>query len=250
MNDDFYVGYVPRAPAALGRRIKRIVVGLVAASVVVGAALLLDQAPFAASKFEYGIYHDYTGVIEEWPYPILRTDGSSFLLVGTGKRGVSEAVGGLQGKGVRLKASLIERGQDRMLEVVPGSIQKTGAELAASTQTDLGPVRLRGEIVDSKCYLGVMNPGNGKVHRDCAVRCISGGAPPAFIARDASGETRVLLLTGSDGRALHREVLPFVAEPLLIAGELVRSGSHLILKAEPSRFRRESGINSPAWCIR
>jgi hypothetical protein len=49
---------------------------------------------------------------------------------------------------------------------------------------------------------------------------------------------------------LHREVLPFVAEPLLIAGELVRSGSHLILKAEPSRFRRESGINSPAWCIR
>jgi len=156
----------------------------------------------------------------------------------------------LQGKGVRLKASLIERGQDRMLEVVPGSMQKTGAELAASTQTDLGPVRLRGEIVDSKCYLGVMNPGNGKVHRDCAVRCISGGAPPAFIARDASGETRVLLLTGSDGRALHREVLPFVAEPLLIAGELVRSGSHLILKAEPSRFRRESGINSPAWCIR
>ena len=251
MNGDFYVGYVPRAPAALGRRIKRIVVGLVAASVALGAALVLDQAPFAASKFEYGIYHDYTGVIEEWPYPILRTDGSSFLLVGTGKHGVSEAVRGLQGKSVRLKASLIERGQDRMLEVITDSMQETGTELASSAQqTDLGPVRLRGEIVDSKCYLGVMNPGNGKVHRDCAVRCISGGAPPAFIARDASGETHVLLLTGSDGRALHREVLPFVAEPLLIAGELVRSGSHLILKAEPSRFRRESGINSPAWCIR
>jgi hypothetical protein len=27
---------------------------------------------------------------------------------------------------------------------------------------------LTGEIVDSKCYLGVMNPGQGKVHRDCA----------------------------------------------------------------------------------
>ena len=251
MNEDFYVGYVPRAPAALGRRIKRITIGLLAVGVTVGAALIIDQAPFAASKFEYGIYRDYTGVIEEWPYPILRADGSSFLLVGTGKHGVSEGVRGLQGKGVRLKASLIERGQDRMLEVVPGSMRETGADLAASVQeVDLGPVRLRGEIVDSKCYLGVMNPGNGKVHRDCAVRCISGGAPPAFIARDASGETRVLLLTGSDGRALHREVLPLVAEPLLIAGELVRSGGHLILKAEPSRFRRESGINSPTWCIR
>ena len=251
MNDDFYVGYVPRAPAALGRRIKRIVIGLVVAGVAVGAALIIDQAPFATSKFEYGIYHEYTGVIEEWPYPILRTGSASFLLVGTGKHGVSDAVRGLQGKGVRLRASLIERGQDRMLEVVPGSIHEAGAGLgAAAQQTDLGPVRLRGEIVDTKCYLGVMNPGNGKVHRDCAVRCISGGAPPAFIARDASGETRALLLTGSDGRALHREVLPFVAEPLLIAGELVRSGSHLILKAEPSGFRRESGINSPAWCIR
>lgn len=251
MNDDFYVGYVPRAPAALGRWIKRIVIGLVAAGVAVAATLIIDQAPFAASKFEYGIYHDYTGVIEEWPYPILRTDSASFLLVGTGKHGVSEDVRGLQDKSVRLKASLIERGRDRMLEVVPGSMQETGAGLAASAhEVDLGPVRLRGEIVDSKCYLGVMNPGNGQVHRDCAVRCISGGAPPAFIARDASAETRVLLLTGSDGRALHREVLPFVAEPILIAGELVRSGSHLILKTEPSRFRRESGINSPAWCIR
>ena len=251
MNEDFYVGYVPRVPAALGRRIKRIAIGLLAAGVTVGAALIIDQAPFAASKFEYGVYRDYTGVIEEWPYPILRTDGSSFLLAGTGKHGVSEAVRGLQGKGVRLKAALIERGQDRMLEVVSGSMRETGADLAASVQeVDLGPVRLRGEIVDSKCYLGVMNPGNGKVHRDCAVRCISGGAPPAFIARDASGETRVLLLTGSDGRALHREVLPFVAEPLLIVGELVRSGGHLILKAEPSRFRREFGINPPTWCIR
>jgi len=251
MNDDFYVGYVPRAPAVLGKRIKWIAIGLVIAGVAVGAALIIDQAPFADSKFEYGIYHDYTGVIEEWPYPILRTDNTGFLLVGTGKHGVSEAVRALQGKRVRLKASLIERGQDRMLEVVPDSLHETGADLPADArQTDLGPVRLRGEIVDSKCYLGVMNPGNGKVHRDCAVRCISGGAPPAFIARDASGETRVLLLTGSDGRELHREVLPFIAEPLLISGELVRSGSHLILKAEPSRFRRESGINSPAWCIR
>lgn len=241
MNDDFYVGYLPKAPGGLGRQIKWIVIGLVTAGLAVGTVLILDQAPFAASKFEYGIYRDYTGVIEEWPYPILRTHDASFLLVGTGKHGVSEMVRGLQGKGIRLKATLIERLEDRMLEVVPGSLQQTGATLsAASEQADLGPVRLHGEIVDSKCHLGVMNPGSGKVHRDCAVRCISGGAPPAFIARDASGETRVLLLTGADGRALNHEVLPFVAEPLLIEGELVRWGSHLILKAEPSRFFRDS----------
>ena len=46
--------------------------------------------------------------------------------------------------------------------------------------TDLDTFTLIGEIVDSKRYLGVMNPGNGKVHRDCAVRCLSGGIPPIF----------------------------------------------------------------------
>ena len=121
-----------------------------------------------------------------------------------------------------------------MLEAPPASLSvmpQVPAEQASAVAT-LGRMQLQGEIVDTKCYLGVMNPGNGKVHRDCAVRCISGGAPPALVVRDAAGETRMLLLTGADGRALNREVLPFVAEPLEISGELVRSGSNLILKAE------------------
>ena len=103
---------------------------------------------------------------------------------------------------------------------------------------DLGRVTLRGEIVDTKCYLGVMNPGEHKVHRDCAVRCISGGVPAAFIVRDASGDSRILLLAGEDGRALNREVLPFVAEPLEIPATLIRTGSMLTIKANPAQFRR------------
>jgi hypothetical protein len=126
-----------------------------------------------------------------------------------------------------------------MLEALPASLRKISSlPITPASPIALGTVRLRGEIVDSKCYLGVMNPGNGKVHRDCAVRCISGGAPPAFVARDSAGEARILLLVGSDGSALNRKVLPFVAEPLEISGELVRSGSNLILKADPSRFCR------------
>jgi len=217
----------------------------VLAGLAVGALLIFDQPPFAASKFEYGEYREYSGVIEEWPYPILLTSDSSFLLVAPGKHGLSAVVKGLQGMSIRLKGSLIERGPDRMLEVLPGSMQDTPPLHVrnASEPIDLGSVRLRGEIVDSKCYLGVMNPGNGKVHRDCAVRCISGGAPPAFVARDASGDTRTLLLVGPDGRALNQDVLPFVAEPLEISGKLVRSGSILVLKADPARFRRLSGID-------
>ena len=240
MNQDFYIGYSPKAPVLLGRWVARLVTVLLLAGLAAGALLTLRQAPFANSKFEFGDFREYSGVIEEWPYPILRTAGSTFLLVAPGKHGVAGAVKGLQGKSVRLKGSLIERGRDRMLEVLPESLRET-APLpiqGANQPIDLGPVRLRGEIVDTKCYLGVMNPGNGKVHRDCAARCISGGAPPAFIAADASGESRLLLLVGSDGRALNREILSFVAEPLEIQGQLVRSGSHLVLKAEPAAFLR------------
>jgi hypothetical protein len=239
-NDDFYVGYLPKAPATLGRIVACIAVVILLAGFVAGAVLLFGQPPFAASGFEYGVYRDYVGIVEEWPYPILVTDNASFLLVAPGKHGLSDMVKGLQGKHVQLKGSLIERAPDRMIEVVPGSIaaDTPQSHLTVRRVIDLGPVTLRGEIVDTKCYLGVMNPGEHKVHRDCAVRCISGGVPPAFLARDAAGDARVLLLVGDDGRPLSREVLPFVAEPLKISGLLVRTGSTLTLKADPARFRR------------
>jgi hypothetical protein len=240
MNDDFYVGYVPKAPAGLGKIVARIAAGVLLAGLIAGGLLIFGQPPFATSKFEYGEYRDYAGVIEEWPYAMLVTDNASFLLVAPGKHGLSDTVKGLQGKHVQLKGSLIERTPDRMIEVVPASIAVGAQRSQAASQRmiDLGPVTLRGEIVDTKCYLGVMNPGEHKVHRDCAVRCISGGVPPAFLARDASGDSRVLLLAGEDGRALSKEVLPFVAEPLEISGDLIRMGSTLTLKASPAQFRR------------
>lgn len=214
-------------------------IALVLAGLAIGAILILGQPPFAQSRFEFGVDREYSGVIEAGPYPMLRTAGGAFLLVAPGKHGFAQA-SEVDGRSVRLTAQLIERGSDRMLEVAPASMREivTLPIPPRASPVSLGTVRLRGEIVDSKCYLGVMNPGNGKVHRDCAARCISGGAPPAFVARDASGETRVLLLVGSDGRALNREVLGFVAEPVEIAGELFRSGANLILKAEPAQFFR------------
>jgi len=248
MDRDFYVGYIPKMPPTLGKWVARVAAGLVIAGLGVGAILILDQPRFADSRFEYGIVREYSGVVEEWPYPILRTRDASFLLVATGKHGLSDQVKRLQGKSVSLRGTLIERGRDHMLEVVPETLRPIAPVGGSKVdeQRTLATVTLRGEIVDSKCYLGVMNPGNGKVHRDCAARCISGGAPPAFVAYDATGESRVLLLVGADGRQLNREVLSFVAEPLEISGELVRSGWNLVLKAEPAQFRRDTGIKSPS----
>lgn len=202
----------------------------------VAALLAAGQAPFANSKYEWGEYREYSGVIEAEPYPILFespaffTGGDArrpFLLVAPGKHGLT----GVERGKVRLSGALIQRDGTSMLEVQPGSLaREAGPARQDHSPLSLGTVTLSGEIVDSKCYLGVMNPGNGKVHRDCAARCISGGLPAAFVVRDTG---QVILLSGLPAK----EVLPFVAEPVVVAGELVRQDSVFVLKV--SSLRRE-----------
>jgi hypothetical protein len=126
-----------------------------------------------------------------------------------------------------------------MLELLPGSLRAVAGSGSSETRLELGETTLTGEIVDSKCYLGVMNPAQGKVHRDCAARCISGAIPPAFIVRDASGESHTLMLVGDDGRKLHREILDYVAEPVRISGRLSRVGSTLVFSADLRSLHRE-----------
>jgi hypothetical protein len=114
-----------------------------------------------------------------------------------------------------------------MIELATGSLTASGKGDYVQRHEDLGEVQLTGEIVDSKCYFGVMNPGAGKVHRDCAVRCISGGIPPAFLVRDGSGKTVTILLAN-----WKRALLEHIAEPVTIRGRLSRAAGRLTLYQE------------------
>jgi hypothetical protein len=85
---------------------------------------------------------------------------------------------------------------------------------------------LTGEIVDSKCYYGVMNPGEGKVHRDCATRCLSGGVPPSFVVHGGPKDGTVYLLTDATGARLPISAfLDRVGEPVMIRGREARSAA-------------------------
>jgi hypothetical protein len=95
-----------------------------------------------------------------------------------------------------------------------------------------------GEIVDSKCFLGVMNPGQLTPHRACAIRCISGGIPPVLLVRSKNGPAIYLLLVAADGKPVNPQVLDLVAEPVQITGEVERQGGLFILLADPSTYRR------------
>jgi len=223
---EFYVGYLP-APAGLRKAIRAIAAVLMLLAIAVSAMLIAGQMPFPDSSFDYQQYREFQGTLLADPIPALLIpgQGSPWLLVGPGKHGPGD-LRRFDGMRVTLTGERIARGDDHMIELRPGSVSVSGGGARPESVT-LGDVQLTGEIVDSKCYFGVMNPGNGKVHRDCAVRCISGGVPPALLVRDASGTARTVLLAN-----WKRDLLGHVAEPITLRGRLVQSAGRLTLYAE------------------
>lgn len=245
--NDFYVGYLPKAPEAFARRTKRtaaiLLVFAVAASVVFVASQRTVSTP---ATFEFGQERPFEGTLVASPYPALlvarpnssddQPQYSYYSLVAPGKHGADEAVARYTGKVVRLRGTLIYREDHTMLEVNPDSIVTVSVTPSAPPVfDDLGSFTLIGEIVDSKCNFGVMNPGRGKVHKDCAVRCLSGGIPPAFVTNDFEGRPAALLLTTADGKPLPRQTfLPHVAQPLQLRGLVRKTGDELFFEIEPS----------------
>jgi len=249
--DGFYIGYHPSAPPAHARRLRGVSIGLVVIGLILAAGLASQQVPFVPAVFEVGTEREWTGWLREEPVPILVValpgEGdhpfalSSYLLVGSGKHGARDAVEGLHGQLARVRGTLIHLDGQTMIELT-----SDGAIAALDTAEDgpiarreaIGRVTLQGEIVDSKCHFGVMNPATGKVHRACAARCLSGGIPPVFLVRGEDGGRLHLLLTGADGRSIGRDVLDWVAEPIEVTGHVERIDSLLVLRAEPDTFSR------------
>lgn len=123
-----------------------------------------------------------------------------------------------------------------MIEVVKGSISVAGsAEALPAAANTLGMFELSGEIVDGKCYLGVMNPGSGKVHRDCAARCLSGGVPTLFATNGFRGEPAVLQLTDSNQKPHPKAAfLDQVGQPVRLKGIVLENGDTLIFEIDPA----------------
>ena len=249
MSGDFYIGYQKKAPAEIASFVRQTVVGVVVLSLAIGALLVTAQRPFANSVFEFGTTRTFEGVISDRPYPALlvarpgQTESgenvSRFSLVAPGKHGAGDVIAEHAGKRVRLDGTLVYRDSQTMIEIVEGSLHVLAVgDLSSAQPLSLGEFTLVGEIVDSKCYLGVMKPGNLKPHRACAVRCISGGIPPVFLVRGQDGSAQYLMLTGADGETINNEVLDMVAENIEITGVVEHQDGQLSLRADPGTFRR------------
>ncbi len=266
--DEFYVGYLT-APRALARFARRTAEAL--AALVVAGALALSGAQSAppASHGPAQSPVDFSVIPYTSPAALCllaRDDRPSrwLLVVGERKFGVRAPSGLDAAAGMwSIARGVVIGRQDgdspACLEVsaTPDAIRPDrpiGAPGAAGApKRPLGRLTLRGQIIDPKCHFGAMKPGEGKVHRACAVRCISGGIPPVLMVhqREARGgaERRVYyILTGLAGEPLNHAVLDFVAEPVEVSGEgaslVAPDGSPVgddslrVLRIDPATIRR------------
>ena len=127
-----------------------------------------------------------------------------------------------------------------MIQVEPGTVapRETGQPSPPVREVGLGTRRVEGEIVGSKCYLGVMNPGSGVTHRACATVCIRGGVAPLLDVRREDGGREGIVLAGSGGEAIGDQLEGLIATPVGMTGRLVRRGGTTFLFVDPGEIRR------------
>jgi hypothetical protein len=249
--DDLFVGYAPTP--LVDRR-------FLMAALPLGAAALSGASWLSARKLDdpgagdwrTGETHQITGALIAYPYPMIRMPAPdapfgvrTALVVATGKCTSALDLRERRTTPVTASGVLIRRKERQMLEVppfaenwlAPADLEITAA-LADPETESLGKFRLAGQIMDSKCFFGVMRPGRGKTHKACASLCIRGGIPPSFWARNRAGREVVLLMTDERGAPISKEILPFVADPVEAQGEIIRVGDLLEFRVNMRSFRR------------
>ncbi|MEI9985194.1 MAG: hypothetical protein WDN69_19600 [Aliidongia sp.] len=180
----FYVGYLP-----LPRRLRSFLIGLVVllllADVVIAYAALRAQPAHASGAWGTEGEVAYQGVFQNRPYPLLRLADRTILLVGEDKNGAPSGLDELDGMLVEARGYPILRGELTVLQLDAVPNRLPGDPPSLPLVGEPREARLAGELVDTKCYAGSMNPGEGKTHKGCASLCLLGGIPPLMVVRGA-----------------------------------------------------------------
>lgn len=237
--NEFYIGYQDKMPPNTKSFLKGAILFTGLLLVIVAIVLAFIQQPFRNHVFELGNVKEISGTYFSKPVPILIAHpgvlpedlSPEVLLVGYGKFGaegiikkIEEKNSSLDGKSITLRGTLIYGDGKTVMELT----KKENSLVAIDGQTQnpnpatapANPVSLKGEILDPKCYFGVMKPGEGKIHKSCAIRCISGGIPPVFRheTNNENSPYKYYIMLGRNGEKINKELLPYVAEKIQIKG--------------------------------
>jgi len=246
-DNEFYVGYFAKAPRKIASATKRVIVILFTVMIGVNAITALEQKEFSSASFEYGLLTSMDGYLFTKPVPQLQVPlgkdmwnkelYQTVLLVGFGKAGADNFIFSrrrlekkVEGAKVRLTGSLIYGDGKTLLQVEEASNLEylEGSPAVSAVQDDQEKISVSGEIVDPKCFFGVMKPGEGKTHRSCAIRCIAGGIPPVF-KTDSSG---YFLLVNEKNEPVSSEIVNIVGDQVVLEGVTIHLNDWRVLKID------------------
>tara|TARA_R110002124_G_scaffold80533_10_gene213161 strand:+ start:2159 stop:2917 length:759 start_codon:yes stop_codon:yes gene_type:complete len=233
--DEFYIGWQDEIPESNKKFLKKVIIGILVLIPVIVYAIVSNQKPFNYHHFEFGTITELSGIYHREPVPILTVesgipDGFSrnVLLVGFGKIGaagiiaeIQKSEGNLDGKKISMKGTLIYGDGITLMELTDE--EESFIKFISDTVSVLdepqvySEKKLTGEILDPKCYFGVMKPGEGKIHKSCTIRCISGGIPPVMRVLQENGVNYdYYLVKGKEGKEINKSVLPYVAQTISV----------------------------------
>lgn len=262
---EFYIGWMNKTPQKLGKQLGKIMIVVVSMVFIIAVVISTQQKKFSTASFEFGQTTAITGIYQEFPVPSLfintgndlteKASGQTIVLVGYGKMGAVGVMKDLQkingisfvNRRITLKGTLLYSDGKTLLQVDSNDapvvkIEKEVISTFKHRVEELGTITISGEILDPKCYFGVMKPGLGKTHLDCAVRCIEGGMPPVFYVQDQFGGTDYYLLLGRNGEKVNHEVKNLIGQPVSISAKAVRYDDWVLLYADTrSGIERISG---------
>jgi hypothetical protein len=184
-----------------------------------------------------------TGRLVDHGAPVLITDdGETVLLTRDSKRGPFD--GPTREGRVEATGFILVRHGRRMLEITQAESERVASrdvgEQLRRAFPSTTPITLRGEILDAKCYLGAMKPGDGKGHKACATLCIRGGVPAAIRIRTPSGAESIALVFGPGFTPFPETLLEYVGDAVECSGKHFRIGDIDAIAVDPTTVRRLS----------
>lgn len=251
--DDFYIGYVDNVSVKTKKTVKTFVLLGILSLILMAVVFAFTQNTFKNSAFELTTSTKIMGVYHEIPYPMLKVKTAentfkNIVLLGFGKysanpflKKIRNEAGTLSGSMLSIEGNLIYYNGKTLLQITNDEkvslIKKANPNRLPEIKLVVKDIELKGEIIDPKCYFGVMKPGKGKIHRSCAVLCISGGIPPVLATNDDNNISEYYLITDSNGNPINKDILPYVGKPSILKGTVIQIEDWYQLRIEVSNIK-------------
>lgn len=265
--EEFYIGYQPKAGREYKKFIRLVIFALMVVSYFAVSFLVSNQRGFSNGKYDINQFTELEGTLMLEPFAAIKTFygkdiyGNPIVktipLVNYGKFGADPILQNIEQQHktdlpnlwVKIRGKLIfnhgvvlmelSEKEKSILTVSPISKEQQKS-IAAPIIADMDSVTLTGQIIDPKCYFGVMKPGEGKPHSDCAIRCIAGGIQPLLMIKNQNGEETYFILRDEHLDPVNEKVIPYVGIPVTITGQLTKADDWFVLKINPENGIKEA----------